>query len=219
MKRLLLTTLVFMLITSIGSIAQETKTKEKTTTGDKTKTKTDGTQTKVKSETSDGKDVKMKKEDDKVVIKGEGVGNQIDTAAKRVASMGNFNLDMVRQEINTNNQLFGQALAKGDSVSIVSLYHSEARIYPPNMATMNMRSEMGHMATTLPSMGIHRMELTTTDVIGGPEIVVETGTYQMSDATKVADRGKYLVVWKQENGRWRIFRDIWNSDMAPTAGR
>lgn len=213
MKRVLLTTLTFAFLTAgLHSVAQEAKTKEKTPAGAKVKAKGNADKAKVKAETADGQETKVVRQEDKVVVKGQGVGQQFDSA-QAMRGTGTLDLNAVRQEINANNQLWGQAFTRGDSAAIVDLYHSEARIYPPNMAMMNARSDVGHMAAGMPVAGIQRAQLTTTDVIGNGDLVVETGTYEMGDANKVVDRGKYMVVWKQENGRWRIYRDIWNSDM------
>jgi ketosteroid isomerase-like protein len=215
MKRVLLTALTLAFLTaSVQSTAQDVKTKEKSATGAKTKAKADAKETKVKTETADGKETKITTEQNKVVIKGEGVGNQMDTAAARaVMSGGSINLDAARQEIASSNQLWGQALVQGDSASIVGLYHTEARIYPPNAAMMGSRNDVGRMATGMKGSGLQNATLTTTDVVAGGDLVIETGTYEMRNATQVVDRGKYMVVWKQDNGRWRIYRDIWNSDM------
>ena len=214
---LLATLLVAFLVTSLHTVAQETKVKEKTSTGEKSKTKSDPNQVKTKTETADGKETKMEKQDDKVVMKGEGVGAQYDSTMKG-AHGGTLNMDAVRQEISLANQQFGQAFVQGDSATMIGLYHTEARVYPPNMAMLNNRTEMGHMITGIPAAGIKNMQLTTTDVMGSGDLVVETGTFEMRDAAKTVDRGKYMAVWKQENGRWKIYRDIWNSDM-PMAGR
>lgn len=215
MKRVLLTALTLAFLTAaLHSSAQETKTKEKTATGAKAKTKADANKVKAKTETADGKETKITTEENKVVIKGEGVGNQFDTSAARTAiAGGNVNLDAVRQEIATNNQAWGQALVQGDSAALVGLYHSEARIYPPNMVMMNSRTNLGGMVTAMKGTGLQSATLTTTDVVSGGDLVIETGTYEMRNASQVMDRGKYMVVWKQDNGRWRIYRDIWNSDM------
>lgn len=213
MKRVLLTALTLAFLTAgLQSAAQETKTKEKTAAGAKTKTKTDADKTKVKTETADGKETKVTTEEDKVVIKGEGVGAQFDTSKAR-AAMGGVNLDAARQEIATSNQLWGQAFVKGDSASFIGLYHPEARIYPPNMAMLNSRTDLGRMLAGVPGSGIQSATVTTTDLVASGDLVIETGTFEMRDASKVVDRGKYLAVWKQDNGRWRIYRDIWNSDM------
>lgn len=48
------------------------------------------------------------------------------------------------------------------------------------------------------------------------DVVVESGRAFISMVEdgheRPVDQGKYLVVWRQEDGRWRIHRDIFNSD-------
>jgi hypothetical protein len=34
-------------------------------------------------------------------------------------------------------------------------------------------------------------------------------------AGKLLDVGKYIVIWKWEQGRWQIYRDIWTSNLPP----
>jgi len=53
---------------------------------------------------------------------------------------------------------------------------------------------------------------TTTDLRGDENFLIETGAYEIKDANKkLADRGKYVVVWKKQNGEWKLYRDIGNS--------
>ena len=50
---------------------------------------------------------------------------------------------------------------------------------------------------------------TTTDLQGDENFLIETGTYEIKDANKkLADRGKYVIVWKKQNGEWKLYRDI-----------
>jgi len=62
--------------------------------------------------------------------------------------------------------------------------------------------------------GVSRSEtkdwaFTTTDLQGDENFLIETGTYEIKDANKkLADRGKYVVVWKKQNGEWKLHRDI-----------
>ena len=45
-------------------------------------------------------------------------------------------------------------------------------------------------------------------------LAYEVGTYAMKTKDgKVADRGKYCVVWKRVNGRWLLHRDIWSTNL------
>ncbi|HVG15252.1 MAG TPA: nuclear transport factor 2 family protein [Chitinophagaceae bacterium] len=124
-----------------------------------------------------------------------------------------MDIEPVKDEIKKSNALFGQAFAKGDSAAIVSLYHSEAKVYPPNMGLMGQRSEMGHFVTAIPGMGVKGITLNSTEVFGSGDLIIELGTYEMSDGTKAMDSGKYVVVWKKENGKYKMYRDMWNSNM------
>ena len=63
-------------------------------------------------------------------------------------------------------------------------------------------------------MGVKDIKLTTDDVTGNGELAGETGNYEMyGDNNKLLDKGKYVVIWKNENGEWKLYRDIWNTSM------
>jgi ketosteroid isomerase-like protein len=68
------------------------------------------------------------------------------------------------------------------------------------------------------AMGVRNIQLTTDEVMGGAEAVAETGKYAMLDsAGNTLEKGKFIVLWKEENGVWKMHRDVWNSDDAPPA--
>ena len=62
--------------------------------------------------------------------------------------------------------------------------------------------------------GIAAIELNTTEVWGDENYITEYGTFVLKakDSTQL-DKGKYLVLWKKENGKWKFHRDISNSDL------
>ena len=50
---------------------------------------------------------------------------------------------------------------------------------------------------------------TTTSLSTDPEFLVELGKYELKDNKgNLKGNGKYLVVWKNENGNWKLYRDI-----------
>jgi ketosteroid isomerase-like protein len=127
-----------------------------------------------------------------------------------------FDPSSVKAEIIAANQQFDEAFVKGDSAGIAALYHADAKIFPPNMHSCN-RDEMGGMMKMIPQMHLKTMKLNTDEVSGGPDEIVETGNYEMDDSTKTVDKGNYVVVWKKDGDKWKIFRDIWNSSAMPAA--
>jgi ketosteroid isomerase-like protein len=72
------------------------------------------------------------------------------------------------------------------------------------------------MAGEFARMGIKKFSLESTDVYGNPDLVVEEGKFTVGDGSgKTVDEGKYIVLWKQENGKWKLWRDMWNSNNPP----
>lgn len=133
-----------------------------------------------------------------------------------VASAQTVDMEAAKKFIDAANIRFGKAMAAGDSATLTAMYHSEAQLFPPAMPMMDNRSGMGTMVKELPKMGIKSVQLKSAELLNGGEYVIERGTYDMGDSTKSFDKGKYMVVWKQEGGEWKLYRDIWNSDSPPS---
>lgn len=127
-----------------------------------------------------------------------------------------FDLAAVKSAISDANKTFSDAVVKGDSVTIADLYASDANMFPPNMPKIENHDGILHLASAFSKMGIKNFSLESTSVYGTPDMVVEEGKWTMGDGSgKTVDNGKYIVLWKQENGKWKLWRDIWNSDNPP----
>jgi ketosteroid isomerase-like protein len=116
--------------------------------------------------------------------------------------------------IGETNKQFTAAALNGDSAAFVSLYHPDAQIYPPNEEAMDPK-KMGSMMSQFKKMGITSFDLQTKEIFEGDDVVTEVGTYTMSDGKKFNDKGKFMVVWKKDGDKWKLYRDIWNSDNPP----
>lgn len=64
-------------------------------------------------------------------------------------------------------------------------------------------------------MGIKNAKLDIVEVEQHGDTAIEMGQYTLSSADdQVMDTGKYVVIWKHEDGTWKLQRDIWNSSLA-----
>jgi ketosteroid isomerase-like protein len=134
-----------------------------------------------------------------------------------VAAADTFSLDSAKTAIAASNATFGAGFATGDSTGFVSHYSSDACISPSNMPKMCGTAAITAFFNGGYKMGIRGATITTTEVMGGSDGVIEIGNYEMfADKNMSIDKGKFIVIWKQENGKWKMHRDIWNSDL-PTA--
>lgn len=115
----------------------------------------------------------------------------------------------VRAAIEAANKQFVAALAKGDAAGISALYTAGGQALPANSEPVSGRAAIQSFWKGVYDSGITQATLTTSDVESQGDLAAETGTYElrMNDG-KVADRGKYVVVWKREDGRWKLHRDI-----------
>lgn len=133
---------------------------------------------------------------------------------KTTTSSDALNMDSVKAAIAASNKVYGQTFAKNDSATFVGCYTSDACINPSNAPQMCGKDAINAFFKGGVQMGIKNVVLTTKEVMGSREAMVETGTYEiMVDGNKSVDKGKFIVVWKEENGKWKMHRDIWNTDM------
>ena len=124
----------------------------------------------------------------------------------------------VRTAIEAANAKFGAAWGKKDAAALTALYTTTAILLPPNgVSSTGSQAILEFWKSALPGAPAVGT-LTTVEVESHGDTAHEVGTYQLSLADgKVADKGKYVVIWKREGGQWKLHRDIWNSDV-PAAG-
>jgi len=63
--------------------------------------------------------------------------------------------------------------------------------------------------------GSKDLKLTPADVAGHGPLAYESGSYSMMNGT-VPDRGKYLFIFRNMNGNWKIEYTSWSSDLPPS---
>ena len=119
-----------------------------------------------------------------------------------------------KEIIAKNNQQFVTCLAKGDASGLSNLYTKDAAFLAPNMPVVKGRENIAGVYKYMIEGGMTQMTLKTVSVWSSGPIVVEEGVYTLkSKDGQHIDTGKYMVLWKQEDGKWRIHRDIFNSDL------
>ncbi|MGD8727334.1 MAG: SgcJ/EcaC family oxidoreductase [Gemmatimonadales bacterium] len=114
------------------------------------------------------------------------------------------------------NKTFMECFAEGDAAGIAALYTDDGQVAPPNADVLTGKDAVQGFWQMVIDLGLKNATLTTAelDVLG--DTAIEQGFFQLGDgAGNVADRGKFLVVWKQQDGTWKLHRDIWNSSRPP----
>lgn len=124
-----------------------------------------------------------------------------------------------RAQIDAANRKVHETLARQDAAAIARLYTVDAWLLPPHQNIVKGRKEIQTFWEVALILGGERgMTLTTIEVDGVGDTAYEVGTYVFkNDDGKILDQGKLIVVWKLEDGEWKLHRDISNSSLPPPA--
>ena len=126
-----------------------------------------------------------------------------------------FDLAATRALIIAQNARFTQAHVAGDSVTIDSMFTADARSLPPGADAAVGLPSIHALTTGYLKAGITEFREETVDFYGTADYVVDQGTYVMTyGQPSVSERGHYLNVWKQVDGRWKLQTNIWNTNTA-----
>lgn len=119
----------------------------------------------------------------------------------------------VRKAIVAASAEFSAAFARGDGAGVAALYSESAQVFQPNGNIINGRAAIQTFWQGGIDSGLKQAKLETVEVYGTGALVAEVGTYSVLGGNgEVLDSGKYIVLWKREKGKWRLYRDIWNSN-------
>ena len=119
--------------------------------------------------------------------------------------------------VETATKNFETAISAKDPAALGAVYASDAILFPPNAEAIQGREGISAFWKGLMDAGMTaKIEPAETESDGN--LGVDTGKFRILGADgKQVDHGKYVVVWKKENGAWKIYRDIWNTSQPAAA--
>jgi uncharacterized protein (TIGR02246 family) len=121
--------------------------------------------------------------------------------------------------IGAANEKFMAAARQGDPAALAALYTENGQLLPPNADVMDGRAAIQAFWQAALGMGIEDAKLESVEVADHGDTAIEVGRFTLYGAEKqMLDQGKYIVVWKQEAGEWKLHRDIFNSSMPAPGG-
>ncbi|MFT6867811.1 MAG: ketosteroid isomerase-like protein [Cyclobacteriaceae bacterium] len=125
-----------------------------------------------------------------------------------------FNIDNVRKEIDVANLEFVNLFNKSDSVGLANMFTYDGKSMEPNEPAFIGRANIQTHYSLVMNAGANKLGLTTIGLWGDEKMLAEEGEYTFIDKDdKPLDKGKYIVLWKMEDGKWKLFRDCYNSDL------
>ena len=126
--------------------------------------------------------------------------------------------------IDAADATWARLTAAGHAESLAELYHANGVMLPPNMPPVRGKEAIRAFMATMNSMSNPpaTLRVWAESVWAQGPLAVELGRWHFAfpatakrpPGAPAADSGKYIVRWVNENGRWLMVQDIWNSDVA-----
>jgi uncharacterized protein (TIGR02246 family) len=120
----------------------------------------------------------------------------------------------VRAAIEAASRDFMATFARGDAAGLARAYTRDALVMPANSDFLAGAPAIQALWQAVFGLGARQFILETLEVESCGDLANEVGKYTLRGKDdQVLDRGKYLVVWKREDGQWKIHRDIWTTSL------
>ena len=116
----------------------------------------------------------------------------------------------------TNGIFCNDVVANRNFSALDQVYTTDARILPPGAPMVSGRADIKKFWVDLiESADVQSATLESVDVVLSGDGVVEIGRASLTAGDGQATAGievKYVVYWRQEDGRWKWHVDIWNQN-------
>ena len=120
--------------------------------------------------------------------------------------------------IASNHSKFLGAFGKGDAAAVAALHAADARVLPQGGRPVEGHESIEAFWRGVIKAGTRLVQLQTLSVEEKGELAYEVGDYLMTTRPSPGQTeiraGSYLVVWRRQDGAWKVAAVIWNTDGA-----
>ncbi len=122
----------------------------------------------------------------------------------------------VREAIEEADRKFMDLYKQGKCADVAALYSEDPVLMPPGMDFIHGKEGIQQTFEAFRAMGVAELVFDIIEVDHCGDRAVEMSRFKLLGAgSQVLDQGKYIVVWKHEQGEWKLHRDIFNSSVPP----
>jgi uncharacterized protein (TIGR02246 family) len=127
--------------------------------------------------------------------------------------------ETAREAIETALVAFAEAFNRGDAAAVASHYAEDAAVFPPGAPRIDGRANIQIFWQGGLDAGLKNLTLKAIEITEQGDWAYEVGELTVSvpgsGGASQMQNGKYVVIWKKDSeGKWRLYRDIWNSNQA-----
>jgi ketosteroid isomerase-like protein len=115
------------------------------------------------------------------------------------------------------SQGWQDAFNNGDAKALAAVYTEDAILLPPGAPLARGKAAI-EAQLAKDAGGGFKIEIVSLESPSQGDTAYNLGTFTVKDANgAVVDTGKFIEIWKRQYGEWKIYADIYNSDVPPPA--
>jgi uncharacterized protein (TIGR02246 family) len=131
-----------------------------------------------------------------------------------VCAAGGAQAEDVKAAIKAANAQMEALYGKGDAAGVAGLYAADGQVLPVGMEPVQGADAIAKFWQGAMGAGVAAVTLTSVELYPSGSTATEVGQYSLADKSgKNIDHGKYIVVWKKSDGKWKLLRDIFSTNV------
>lgn len=111
---------------------------------------------------------------------------------------------------------FSKEAVAGNAEALANMYTQDGKLFPPNRSLVDGHEGIQQYWQPKGGYAITYHKITPVEIKFFGSYAYDYGYYEGSSTNpngKSSDwNGKYVIIWKKEQGEWKIYLDIWNAN-------
>lgn len=120
-----------------------------------------------------------------------------------------FDMQKAKAFIAGMDSAFSAEIRNGDSMALASHFASDGEMLLPDRSPIKGKEILATWSRWTRT-GSRDVTFVTTDISGSGDLIVETGFVNTKEEDNTIEKQNYVIVYKKENGEWKLYRDIGN---------
>lgn len=136
------------------------------------------------------------------------------SAAERIDMPEPFSTASVKAELDSMNRSYHERFRNKTPAYFAERYTTDACVMAPRMPRICGLSGIVDYYWSNGENETLQLEMVGEEVSGTATEVSEVGSYRVFDDEGTdLDKGKYITIYRHQEGHWKVHREIWNSDL------
>lgn len=124
-----------------------------------------------------------------------------------------FDAYVAKARLDSMNRTYDERFRTSDAAYYADRYTADACVMAPDMPRVCGLEAITAFYWNNGQSRTMALDIRGEEVSGTAKEITEVGNYRvLDDKGTELDKGKFIAIYRSEGGRWKVHRELWNSD-------